>query len=490
VPFLVDDINDRMCFLRISKPNRRDESKHSINFSSAFYRLPILDALKLDSSIYSSLPDKNLYPRKQIDLAISFRQEPFGADQFVECIDCFRAFQNYLLEIDNYSFEQLSRDFFWTSPIASQFFNEEYSIAHFNESYLADNSRYKQIQQALLPITQHTSDVYYHVESRATIHDYCSLSTLIYSDSITYTPGSIRIPVEEIASEKDMSTRYSCLFVLAMALSKNNASHHIALQQRAQLLNFRARSIPQSATASNQLSSQPYTKAGMLGDGQIVTIADTGIDVFSCYFYDPDGQVKPSLPNAPIFDQNRRKVIGYIYNSCGDQTDTDGGHGTHVAGTVAGSILKADIGGAGQYDGVAPNAKLVFNDFSRGGSGLCIPGAQQLYGIGYLGGARIHTNSWGSPFTSLGYYSTAETDNYLRNNPGMAVFFAAGNFGADGMGQSTTTMESSAKNVIAVASGQTTLGSANISYVAWYSSKGPTYDGRYLSHLNLLKEYR
>lgn len=114
---------------------------------------------------------------------------------------------------------------------------------------------------------------------------------------------------------------------------------------RAQLLNFRARSIPQSATASNQLSSQPYTKAGMLGDGQIVTIADTGIDVFSCYFYDPDGQVKPSLPNAPMFDQNRRKVIGYIYNSCGDQTDTDGGHGTHVAGTVAGSILKADIGG-------------------------------------------------------------------------------------------------------------------------------------------------
>lgn len=71
----------------------------------------------------------------------------------------------------------------------------------------------------------------------------------------------------------------------------------------------------------------------------------------------------------------------------------------------------------GQYAGVAPNAKVIFNDFSRGGSGLCIPGAQQLYGIGYSGGARIHTNSWGSPFTGTGYYSTAETDNYLRNNP-------------------------------------------------------------------------
>jgi hypothetical protein len=57
------------------------------------------------------------------------------------------------------------------------------------------------------------------------------------------------------------------------------------------------------------------------------------------------------------------------------------------------------------------------NDFSRGGSGLCIPGAQQLYGIGYSGGARIHTNSWGSPFTAQGYYSTADTDNYLHRNP-------------------------------------------------------------------------
>jgi subtilisin family serine protease len=117
------------------------------------------------------------------------------------------------------------------------------------------------------------------------------------------------------------------------------------MKQSPQLLNFRARSNPQSATASNQLSNQPYTKAGILGDGQIVTIADTGLDVFSCYFYDPAGRVAPSKPNAPQFNQNLRKVIGYIYNSCGDQTDTDGGHGTHVSGTVAGSIVKADIGG-------------------------------------------------------------------------------------------------------------------------------------------------
>lgn len=64
----------------------------------------------------------------------------------------------------------------------------------------------------------------------------------------------------------------------------------------------------------------------------------------------------------------------------------------------------------------------------------------------------------------------------------MTVFFAGGNFGANGIGTSSITMESTAKNVIGVASGQTTFGSANISYVAWYSSKGPTYDGRYSFH--------
>lgn len=115
-------------------------------------------------------------------------------------------------------------------------------------------------------------------------------------------------------------------------------------------MNYRARSIPQSSTVGNQLANQPYTAAGLLGDGQIIGIADTGVDVNSCYFYDSAGRVTPSLPNAPIFNQGMRKIVGYIYNSCGDQTDTSGGHGTHVAGTVAGSIPKSDITSGQHYD--------------------------------------------------------------------------------------------------------------------------------------------
>jgi serine protease AprX len=72
----------------------------------------------------------------------------------------------------------------------------------------------------------------------------------------------------------------------------------------------------------------------------------------------------------------------------------------------------------GQYDGMAPNAKLAFNDYSSGGEGLCIPPSpERLYGNGYNAGARIHSNSWGSFFSGTQYYTGADADAYLMKNP-------------------------------------------------------------------------
>lgn len=118
-------------------------------------------------------------------------------------------------------------------------------------------------------------------------------------------------------------------------------------------LNYRARSITQSSSVSNKLANQPYTSAGLRGDGQIVTIADTGLDVNSCYFFDKAGRVPPSQPNAPVFNSRLRKVIGYIYNSCGDQTDTSEGHGTHVSGTVAGYLTDSDLSAGMLHNSIA-----------------------------------------------------------------------------------------------------------------------------------------
>lgn len=57
------------------------------------------------------------------------------------------------------------------------------------------------------------------------------------------------------------------------------------------------------------------------------------------------------------------------------------------------------------------------------------------------------------------------------------IFFAAGNAGQNG--DRTITAQSTGKNSVSVGSSETTYGGPNITYVAFYSSKGPTYDNRY-----------
>ena len=58
----------------------------------------------------------------------------------------------------------------------------------------------------------------------------------------------------------------------------------------------------------------------------------------------------------------------------------------------------------------------------------------------------------------------------------MIILFAAGNFGGNGAG--SVSLESQAKNVVSVGGSETTLGSNNINNVAFFSSKGPSFDGR------------
>lgn len=116
------------------------------------------------------------------------------------------------------------------------------------------------------------------------------------------------------------------------------------LYARAELLNFRSRSIQQVAKVGSQSLATPYTTAGLRGDGQIVSVADTGLDIYSCYFYDPQGHVAFSDIKSSVFDTKYRKVVMYSYiPGSSDTSDEAGGHGTHVSGTAAGSIAGADV---------------------------------------------------------------------------------------------------------------------------------------------------
>lgn len=70
----------------------------------------------------------------------------------------------------------------------------------------------------------------------------------------------------------------------------------------------------------------------------MVAQADSGLDDLSCFFINYDGTPTPrSNASDPKTYPERRKVIQYV--AYADSRDEDGGHGTHVAGTIAGNCI-------------------------------------------------------------------------------------------------------------------------------------------------------
>jgi subtilisin family serine protease len=136
-----------------------------------------------------------------------------------------------------------------------------------------------------------------------------------------------------------------CLGYAVSTLLQDEDILHVFIMARPDVLNYRARSIIQSSTVGSTIGFSPYSDAGLNGQGQTVGVADTGLDMTSCYFFDPTGFVSFSENTAPKFDQSRRKVVQYLHFSDSDTSDVVGGHGTHVCGTVAGSNPTSANGG-------------------------------------------------------------------------------------------------------------------------------------------------
>ncbi len=192
------------------------------------------------------------------------------------------------------------------------------------------------------------------------------------------------------------------------------------------------------------------------GSGQVIAVADSGID-----------------QDHGDFDGRIDKVVSVTFNDPSTE-DVHSGHGTHVACTVLGS------GSRGGYTGVAPEARLYFQAMEDDNSGQ-FSGASMDYMLrtAYSEGAFIHTNSWGSG-TSHNEYTTSAEDVDSRTSrydqfwsyDGQAVLFSAGNDGTTGISPPAT-----AKNSIAVANHHNRGGSAPDT-LAQSSSRGPVDDGR------------
>ena len=260
------------------------------------------------------------------------------------------------------------------------------------------------------------------------------------------------------------------------------------------------------------VGGRPYiNKMELFGGGQVVAVADTGID---------RGSTDPDFLNDDFEDGwGSSRVIG-IEDVAGDGDSSDRiGHGTHVAGSVAGNgILSGvaaewgDIEGT-SLAGMAPRAKLYFQAlYNNEDGGLAVPlNISTLFQSAKVHGARIHINSWGAPDSSQYTSYCRDVDEFLWDNKDYLVFFAAGNEGSDRNGDGlvdpySLTAPSTAKNVFTVGAteGERPVGSGGLdrtwgdiwpviypsdpirddyisgdpTKVAAFSSRGPCIDGR------------
>jgi hypothetical protein len=155
---------------------------------------------------------------------------------------------------------------------------------------------------------------------------------------------------------------------------------------------------------------------GLAGRGQIVAMADTGVDV--------------GEPNNIIADLKGAIHSGYAYGMFARTWDDPMGHGTHVAG----SILSRGTNSGGRVRGGAYEAMLVAQGmWSPTLENLTVPPQlKTLFESAYNDGARIHSNSWGAARNFGAYDNFAvQVDEYVWEHPDFLPIFAAGNSGVD-----------------------------------------------------------
>lgn len=155
---------------------------------------------------------------------------------------------------------------------------------------------------------------------------------------------------------------------------------------------------------------------GLTGKGEFVGYADTGLDKG---FMD---QLSSEFTGAV----GKGYAIGVGAKDWSDPM----GHGTHVAGSIAGRGTASK----GVFRGSAYEAQLLAQGmWSPLIDNLMVPPKlDKVFQPIYADGGRLHSNSWGSP-RNLGAYDAmaVQVDEFVWKHPEFLPIFAAGNSGVD-----------------------------------------------------------
>lgn len=307
---------------------------------------------------------------------------------------------------------------------------------------------------------------------------------------------------------------------LILALANLEGVEWIEQREQARLENDNAVKIIQAGPTANDT---PLYRNGLTGAGQIIGIADSGVDADHAQFRlsgDTSAQtlsfattttalvngalpVSVTNPNNKILtyyvlgagrlldntnNPNGGKVLdpneqaGGFYVNGVAYDDSNGYHGTHVMSVFAGRDYAATGSGAvsgiptrTSNDGVAPEARIVFQDAGHPAGqlpGLDI-GQILVHQQAYNTGVRIHSNSYGFsagvPYDELG----SEVDQMMWRLRDYTIFFSAGNSGPN-----SRTITKDTKSALLVGGANSPTNGGNPENVASSSSHGPTGDGR------------
>jgi hypothetical protein len=172
-----------------------------------------------------------------------------------------------------------------------------------------------------------------------------------------------------------------------------------------------------------------HDQIGLHGKGQTIAIIDSGIDGTH-----PDIALgKTVIQNVKIVgDLDLTGASAYVENL--PDTDTSSGHGSHVAGIVAGTGEASlnDPRRPRYYAGIAPEASLVGLGT---GEGLSILFALEGFDYALANQAKygidVISNSWGLSESTYDPSNPVNKASYEAYRRGIVVAFAAGNDGPD-----------------------------------------------------------
>ncbi|MBS1808526.1 MAG: S8 family serine peptidase [Acidobacteria bacterium] len=272
-------------------------------------------------------------------------------------------------------------------------------------------------------------------------------------------------------------------------------------------------------------SDTPLYRNGLTGAGQVYGTADSGLDTDHSQFRlsgDAAAQTlsyattTASLTNGllpfKITNQNNKVLTYYLLGSSGFLAQKDnpnggqtldptrqsgtrflnaasyddsakGYHGTLTTSVAVGRNYGANGSGAvpgiatrSSGDGIAPDAKVVFQDVGHTNGQL--PGVDsvsqaQIHQQAYSSGVRVHNNSYGPAPPAVYDQDAADVDEMMWRLRDYTVFFSAGNNSA-GDYQVTN----AAKNNIVVGATDSPTGKGNLENLSRTSNHGPTFDGR------------